>query len=111
MVCALNKKGWTFVKLLTTTIKPYHLDAMMEKLLDIDVMEIRVFDYKSYASARAHTEVFRGQERRVALVPKIQIQILAEPDNLIKADEIVKSFRSETDDDEDIAFVSDVILV
>ena len=99
------------MKLLTTTIKPYHLDAMMEKLLEIDVMEIRVLDYKSYASSRAHTEVFRGQERRVALVPKIQIQILAEPDSLVAADKIIKSFRSDADDEQDIAFVSDVILV
>ena len=99
------------MKLLTVTIKPYKLDQLMVELLDVDTFEVRVFEYKSYAADNSHTEVFRGQERKISLVPKTQIQILADPDNLVKADEIIKKYRDNEGGAKDIAFVSDVTLV
>ena len=99
------------MKLLTATIKPYKLDALMDELLEVELIEIRVADFKSYASRRGHIETYRGTERNVALIPKVQIQILAEKESLIKADEIIKKYRDEGDDGNDIAFISDVTLV
>lgn len=99
------------MKLLVAAVKPHKFDELMEDLLTVEVLEIRVFDFKSYSAANSHTEVFRGHERRVSLTPKFQIQILADNENLIKADQIIKKHTQYEDGEKEIIIVTDAQIV
>ena len=99
------------MKMLIASVKAHQFDELMEELLSISVDEIRVFDYKSYSAGNIHKEIFRGQEHAVALVPKVQIQIFADNENLIKADEILKKHTKYDDGTEEKIFVADVKVV
>ncbi|WP_035797746.1 P-II family nitrogen regulator [Kitasatospora mediocidica] len=66
------------MKLITAVIKPYRLDAVKEALQAFGVDGLTVTEASGYGRQRGHTEVYRGAEYTVDLVPKIRIEVLVE---------------------------------
>ena len=64
------------MKLVTAVIKPYQLDAVKEALHALGVTGLTVSEVQGYGRQKGHTEVYRGAEYDVALVPKIRIEIV-----------------------------------
>ena len=63
------------MKLITAVIKPFKLDEVREALLSVGVTGLTVTDVKGYGRQKGHTELYRGSEYEVDLLPKTKIDI------------------------------------
>ena len=69
------------MKLVTAVIKPHKWEDVRVALEAIGVTGMTVSEVSGYGRQKGHTEVYRGAEYDVALVPKIRIEIaIAEED-------------------------------
>ncbi|WAU79747.1 P-II family nitrogen regulator [Streptomyces sp. Qhu-G9] len=66
------------MKLITAVIKPHRLDEVKTALQEIGVHGLTVTEASGYGRQRGHTEVYRGAEYRVDLVPKVRIEVVVE---------------------------------
>ena len=83
------------MKLITAVVKPHRLDEIKEALQAFGVHGLTVTEASGYGRQRGHTEVYRGAEYTVDLVPKIRIEVLAEDDDTEQLiDVIVKAART-----------------
>ena len=64
------------MKLVTAIIKPFKLDDVRTSLSEIGVQGITVTEVKGFGRQRGHTELYRGAEYDIALVPKIRVEII-----------------------------------
>jgi nitrogen regulatory protein P-II 1 len=83
------------VKLITAVIKPFKLDDVKAALQAFGVRGLTVTEATGYGRQRGHTEVYRGAEYRIDMVPKVRIEVLCEDedaDDLIEV--IVKAAQS-----------------
>ena len=78
------------MKLITAVIKPHKLDEVKAALEAFGVQGMTVSEASGYGRQRGHTEVYRGAEYTVDLVPKVRVEILV--------------------DDTDVADVTDVVV-
>ena len=76
------------MKLITAVIKPFKLDEVREALLGVGVSGLTVTDVKGYGRQKGHTELYRGSEYEVDLLPKTKLEIAVSDD---KADEVVEA--------------------
>ncbi len=79
------------MKLITAVIKPFKLDEVREALLAVGVSGLTVTDVKGYGRQKGHTELYRGSEYEVDLLPKTKIEIAVSDD---KADEVVEAIST-----------------
>jgi nitrogen regulatory protein P-II 2 len=63
------------MKLVTAIIKPFKLEEVRDALLAIGVQGITVTEVKGYGRQKGHTELYRGAEYAVNLLPKIRIEV------------------------------------
>ncbi|KIZ13893.1 P-II family nitrogen regulator [Streptomyces natalensis] len=83
------------MKLITAVIKPHRLDEVKDALQAFGVHGLTVTEASGYGRQRGHTEVYRGAEYTVDLVPKIRIEVLAEDADAHELlDVIVKAART-----------------
>ncbi|MFG2552724.1 P-II family nitrogen regulator [Streptomyces sp. NPDC048581] len=83
------------MKLITAIVKPYRLDEVKTALQEIGVHGLTVTEASGYGRQRGHTEVYRGAEYQVDLVPKVRIEVVVEDaaaDDVIDA--IVKAAQT-----------------
>ncbi|MEU9232674.1 P-II family nitrogen regulator [Streptomyces subrutilus] len=66
------------MKLITAIVKPHKLDEIKEALQTFGVQGLTVTEASGYGRQRGHTEVYRGAEYTVDLVPKIRIEVLTD---------------------------------
>jgi nitrogen regulatory protein P-II 1 len=66
------------MKLVTAIIKPFKLDDVKSALQDFGVNGMTVSESSGYGRQRGHTEVYRGAEYTVDLVPKVRLEVLVE---------------------------------
>jgi nitrogen regulatory protein P-II 1 len=64
------------MKLVTAVVKPHKLDEVKTALQELGVQGLTVTEASGYGRQRGHTEVYRGAEYRVDLVPKVRIEVL-----------------------------------
>ncbi|WP_037607598.1 P-II family nitrogen regulator [Streptacidiphilus rugosus] len=83
------------MKLITAVIKPHRLDDVKAALQAFGIHGLTVTEASGYGRQRGHTEVYRGAEYTVDLVPKVRIEVLAEDDDAEPVIEvIVKAART-----------------
>jgi nitrogen regulatory protein P-II 1 len=63
------------MKLITAVIKPHKWEDVRVALEAIGVTGMTVSEVSGYGRQKGHTEVYRGAEYDVALVPKIRLEI------------------------------------
>ncbi|HYI56598.1 MAG TPA: P-II family nitrogen regulator [Microlunatus sp.] len=66
------------MKLVVAIIKPFKVEDVKEALRDVGVAGLTVSEARGFGRQRGHTEVYRGAEYDIALVPKIRIEILVD---------------------------------
>ncbi len=66
------------MKLITAIIKPFRLEDVREALVALGVPGMTVSEASGYGRQRGHTEVYRGAEYTIDLVPKVRIEIVVE---------------------------------
>jgi len=64
------------MKLLTAIIKPHRLDDVKDALSAFGVTGMTISEASGYGRQRGHSEVYRGAEYSIDLVPKLRIEIL-----------------------------------
>ncbi|MGW0390131.1 P-II family nitrogen regulator [Streptomyces sp. NPDC003042] len=75
------------MKLITAIVKPHKLDEIKDALQVFGVQGLTVSEASGYGRQRGHTEVYRGAEYTVDLVPKIRIEVLVEDTD---AEEVIR---------------------
>jgi nitrogen regulatory protein P-II 1 len=66
------------MKLVTAVIKPYKLDDVRQALESFGVHGMTVSEASGYGRQKGHTEVYRGAEYKVDLVPKVRVEVLTD---------------------------------
>ncbi|GAA1975777.1 P-II family nitrogen regulator [Kitasatospora viridis] len=66
------------MKLITAVVKPHQLEAVKAALQAFGVHGLTVTEASGYGRQRGHTEVYRGAEYTVDLVPKVRIEVVVE---------------------------------
>ena len=69
------------MNLITAVIKPFKLDEVRAALLAFGVTGMTVTEASGYGRQRGHTEVYRGAEYTVELLPKVRLEILVDDDD------------------------------
>ena len=77
------------MKLVTAVIKPFKLDDVKSALEAFGVHGITVTEASGYGRQKGHTEVYRGAEYTVDLVPKVRVEILVGDDDAEDVIEVI----------------------
>jgi nitrogen regulatory protein P-II 1 len=67
---------------LEAIIQPSKFEAVKDALSEIGVDGMTVTDVRGHGRQKGHTEVYRGREYTVDLVPKVKIEMVL-PDDLV----------------------------
>ncbi|NRB72320.1 MAG: P-II family nitrogen regulator [Xanthomonadales bacterium] len=62
------------MQLVTAIIKPFKLDEVREALAEAGVTGVTVTEVKGFGRQKGHTELYRGAEYVVDLLPKIKLE-------------------------------------
>ena len=78
------------MKLVTGIVQPHRLDDVKTALEGAGVRGMTVSEASGYGRQKGHTEVYRGAEYTVDLVPKVRVEVLvADADVTAVTDAIV----------------------
>jgi nitrogen regulatory protein P-II 1 len=77
------------MKLITAIIKPQKLDAVKEALVSQGITGMTVSEAKGFGRQLGLTEVYRGTQYKVDLIPKIRLEVLVISKVADKAIEII----------------------
>ena len=66
------------MKLVTAVVKPHKWEDVRAALETVGVTGMTVSEVSGYGRQKGHTEVYRGAEYDIALVPKIRIEIVVD---------------------------------
>ncbi len=72
------------MKMIVAVIKPSRLDAVLEAVTEAGVTGLTVTEVRGYGRQKGKTEVYRGAEYEVKLLPKVKVEI-AVPDDMTEA--------------------------
>ena len=70
------------MKLITAIIKPFKLEEVREALAEVGVSGITATEVKGFGRQKGHTELYRGAEYQVDILPKIKIEVVVASDKL-----------------------------
>ncbi|HQZ85341.1 MAG: nitrogen regulatory protein 1 [Actinomycetota bacterium] len=69
------------MKLVTGVIKPFKLDDVKEALQTFGISGLTVSEVSGYGRQGGHTEVYRGAEYTVDLIPKLRIEVVVDDED------------------------------
>lgn len=70
------------MKLVTAIVKPFKLDDIKKALQAQGTEGMTVSEASGFGRQRGHTEVYRGAEYTIDLVPKVRIEVLVDDADL-----------------------------
>ena len=79
------------MKLIIAIIKPFKLDEVRDALAGIGTQGMTVTEVKGFGRQKGHTEIYRGAEYVVNMLPKIRIDIAVDAG---QADKVVSAILS-----------------
>ena len=74
------------MKKIEAVIKPFQLENVKEGLAKIGITGMTVLEVKGFGRQKGHTELYRGHEYVVDLLPKVKMEILIDDS---KVDEVI----------------------
>ena len=63
------------MKFITAVFKPSRLDAVLDAVTDAGASGVTVTEVRGYGRQKGKTEVYRGAEYEVRLLPKVRIEV------------------------------------
>jgi len=80
---------------LEAIIQPSKFEAVKEVLTELGIGGMTITDVRGHGRQKGHTEVYRGREYTVDLLPKIKLELVL-PENLVDSavDAILKTASS-----------------
>ena len=79
------------MKLITAVIKPSRLDAVLDAVTEAGASGLTVTEVRGYGRQRGKTEVYRGAEYEVRLLPKVKLEIAVPQDILERVVEAIST--------------------
>ncbi|HMB30257.1 MAG TPA: P-II family nitrogen regulator [Desulfohalobiaceae bacterium] len=73
------------MKKLEIIIRPFKLEEIKENLTSLGITGMTVLEVKGFGRQKGHTEIYRGAEYQIDLVPKIKIEVVLEESLLEQA--------------------------
>ena len=64
-------------------IQPSKLDVVKDALIEVGVDGMTIFDVRGHGRQKGHSEVYRGREYTVDLLPKVKLEMVL-PDELVE---------------------------
>jgi nitrogen regulatory protein PII len=96
------------MKRITAIIKPFKLDGAREALGELGIPGMTVEEVRGFGRQKGHTELYRGVEYSIELLPKIKLETVVSDDATEKVVEaILRSCRTSKIGDGKV-FVEDV---
>lgn len=77
------------MKMVSAIIKPFKLDDVRAALSDVGVKGMTVTEVKGFGRQRGHTEIYRGAEYVVDLLPKVKLEIGVADDQVEAVVEVI----------------------
>jgi nitrogen regulatory protein P-II 2 len=68
------------MKMIVAVIKPSRLDAVLEAVTHAGASGLTVTEVRGYGRQRGKTEIYRGAEYEVKLLPKVRLEIAVADD-------------------------------
>ena len=75
------------MKLVMMIIKPFKLDDLREALSELGIAGMTVTEVKGFGRQKGHTELYRGAEYVIDLLPKLNVEVSVSDD---KVDQVVE---------------------
>jgi len=83
------------MRLVTAIIKPFKLEEVKVALENLGIQGLTVSEVSGFGRQRGHTEVYRGAEYTVDLVPKVRVEVLVDNTDASKVvDAVVEAART-----------------
>ena len=76
------------MKKIEAVIQPFKLDEVKDALIAIGIDGITMSEVRGHGRQKGHTEIYRGQEYNVDLLPKVKIEIVVPAE---RSDEAVQA--------------------
>ena len=76
------------MKKIEAIIQPFKIDDVKAALLGIGVEGMTISEVRGHGRQKGHSEVYRGQEYKVDLLPKVKLEMVvaaARSDDVVKA--------------------------
>ncbi len=70
------------MKRIDAVIRPHSLEEVKNRLVEIGIEGITISEVRGFGRQKGHTEVYRGTEYAVDLIPKIMLTILTADDRV-----------------------------
>jgi nitrogen regulatory protein PII len=70
------------MKLVQAVIKPFKLDEVRDALQKVGVQGLTLTEVKGFGRQKGHTELYRGAEYVVDLLPKLSIEIIVRDEDV-----------------------------
>ncbi len=71
------------MKRIEAVIKPFKLDEVREALTKTGLWGMTVNEVRGFGRQLGHTELYRGSEYQIDMLPKVKIEIVV-PDNVVE---------------------------
>jgi len=68
------------MKLIIAIIKPSRLDAVLDEVTRVGATGLTVSEVRGYGRQKGKTEIYRGAEYEVKLLPKVKLEIAVSDD-------------------------------
>ena len=69
-------EGGGVVKKLEAIVQPFKLDDVKDALVAIGVDGMTISDVRGHGRQKGHSEMYRGQEYNVDLLPKVKVEVV-----------------------------------
>ena len=79
------------MKKIEAVIQPFKLEEVKEALKSIGIDGMTISEVRGHGRQKGHTEVYRGQEYNVDLLPKVKVELVVAGD---RADEVIKTLAT-----------------
>jgi nitrogen regulatory protein P-II 1 len=76
------------MKKIEAIIQPHKLEDAKEALKNIGVDGMTITEVRGHGRQKGHTEVYRGMEYKVDLLPKVKLELVV---NDARADEVIRT--------------------
>jgi nitrogen regulatory protein PII len=71
------------MKKIEAIIQPFKLDEVKQRLADVGVQGITVSEVQGFGRQKGKTELYRGAEYTIDVLPKVKLEIVASDDRVV----------------------------
>jgi len=79
------------MKKIEAIIKPFKLEEVKDRLRQVGVSGMTVYEVKGFGRQKGHTELYRGAEYVVDFLPKVKIEVVVEDDLIDRTVEAIEA--------------------